>query len=107
MVRQLGGRVGDITMTILGTPKFQLDEKVLVFLQVSSPPYYRVIGLSQGKFNIIIDSENKKSYAKRDLSDLKLLIRGEKDSYIEKQKVQEERLPLDDLLKEIKFHLDS
>lgn len=48
VVAQPGGTVGDITMTVLGMPRFSTGERALVFLH-GPPERARVVGLAQGK----------------------------------------------------------
>jgi hypothetical protein len=53
-IRQLGGTVGQIEMTVLGMPRFTPGERALVFLR-----HTHVVGMSQGKRNIRWDSASK------------------------------------------------
>ena len=46
-IRQLGGTVGEIEMTVHGMPKFRVGERSLLFLRHS-----QVVGMSQGKRNL-------------------------------------------------------
>ena len=48
VVAQPGGTVGDITMTVLGMPRFSPGERALVFLH-GAPERASVVGLAQGK----------------------------------------------------------
>lgn len=46
-IRQPGGTVGDIEMTVHGMPRFSVGERALLFLHSS-----HVVGMSQGKRNL-------------------------------------------------------
>jgi len=52
-IRQLGGTVGQVEMTVLGMPRFTLGERALVFLR-----HAQVVGLTQGKRRVRWDSTN-------------------------------------------------
>jgi len=53
-VRTLGGEVGEVGMAVAGTPKFQRDGEVVLFVRVD--PYdstnFQIVGMSQGKFEV-------------------------------------------------------
>jgi hypothetical protein len=55
LVRQLGGKVGSLNMSISGMPAFRPGENVIVFLKRNPEPTYHVVGLSQGKYQIADD----------------------------------------------------
>ncbi len=50
-IRQLGGTVGDIEMTVYGMPHFAPGERALLFLRKS-----RVVGMGQGKRRVHWDA---------------------------------------------------
>lgn len=54
VVAQPGGTVGDITMTVLGMPRFSPGERALVFLH-GPPERAGVVGLAQGKRAMRLD----------------------------------------------------
>jgi hypothetical protein len=54
-IRQLGGTVEDIEMTVHGMPRFTEGERAVVFLQRA-----QVVGMSQGKRRLHWDSANKR-----------------------------------------------
>jgi len=54
---QLGGQVGDIIMDITDQPAFKVDENVIVFLRDPSPAPTPVVGLTQGKLNVVRDPD--------------------------------------------------
>jgi len=54
---QLGGQVGDIIMDITDQPAFKVDETVIVFLRDPSPAPTPVVGLTQGKLNLVRDPD--------------------------------------------------
>jgi hypothetical protein len=53
-IRQLGGVVGEIEMTVYGMAQFARGERTLLFLRQT-----RVVGMSQGKRRVQWDSANK------------------------------------------------
>jgi hypothetical protein len=54
-IRQLGGKVGAMNMSIAGMPKFTSGEDVILFLKGNGEGTHHVVGLSQGKFEIVND----------------------------------------------------
>ena len=54
-IRQLGGSVGEIEMTVLGMARFTPGERALLFLREA-----RVVGWSQGKRGLYWDSPGKR-----------------------------------------------
>ena len=55
VIRQPGGEVGDIGMLVEGTSVFEQGEEAILFLKNGSGGYYKILGLSQGKFSIGTD----------------------------------------------------
>ena len=53
LVRQLGGRIGAKTIWIAGMPQFKTGDQVIVFLRNRRDGTFDVIGLNQGKYNIV------------------------------------------------------
>jgi hypothetical protein len=55
---QLGGRTADLMTYVPGMPGFDLNEKVLLFLEKpQSVTHYVVTGLSQGKYRVSFDEK--------------------------------------------------
>ena len=54
-IRQLGGTVGDIEMTVYGMPSFEPGERALIFLRHAG-----VVGMGQGKRRVHWDSHGKR-----------------------------------------------
>ena len=54
-VVMVGGTKDGITQEISGTPKFEDNEEVLLFLTAGKSGRWRPLGLSQGKFRIVTD----------------------------------------------------
>lgn len=67
MVRQLGGKIGSLNVTVAGMPKFEPGTQVIVFLKSQQNGTFDVVGLSQGKYEIVDD------YAIANVSGLTLL----------------------------------
>ena len=55
LIRQLGGRVGSLRMTVAGMPEFAAGERVIVFLKDSGNGTYHVVGMNQGRYAITGD----------------------------------------------------
>lgn len=53
-IRQPGGTVGDIEMTVVGMPRFSVGERALLFVQKAS-----VVGMGQGKRPLRWDANQK------------------------------------------------
>lgn len=68
-VKQLGGTYNGITTVVPGMPSFRTGERVLVFLrQDTVTKNYNVVGLSQGKYEILTDPETGEDYVIQHLS---------------------------------------
>jgi hypothetical protein len=55
LVRQIGGRIGARTMWVAGMPQFKTGDQVIVFLKNRQDGTFDVIGLNQGKYDIVND----------------------------------------------------
>ncbi len=55
LIRQLGGKVGSMRLSIVGMPAFSKGEEVIVFLKRTPEQTYQVVGLGQGKYDITND----------------------------------------------------
>jgi len=55
VVRTFGGRVGDFTVEAHGFPKFQVHDKVLLYLEPERDGASKVTGYQQGQFHIVRD----------------------------------------------------
>ena len=55
LIRQLGGKAGAMNMSIAGMPRFVRGEEVIVFLKSNPEGTYHVVGLGQGKYEIVND----------------------------------------------------
>ncbi|MBI4475103.1 MAG: hypothetical protein HY646_20720 [Acidobacteria bacterium] len=53
LIRQPGGKIGSFNMLVPGMPKFQTGDDVIVFLKSGMEGTYWVVGLSQGKYEIV------------------------------------------------------
>ena len=67
LVRQLGGKIGALNLTVSGMPKFSAGDQVIVFLKSMRNGTFDVVGLNQGKYEIVDD------YAVANVSGLTLL----------------------------------
>lgn len=67
-----GGRYGGVQTTVAGTPHYERDENVLVFLTQDreQPGLYRTLEMVQGKFHILPHVAGSERQAVRDMSDV-------------------------------------
>ncbi len=56
----VGGTKDGITQVVHGTPKFEDNEEVLLFLEAGKSGFWKPLGLSQGKFRIVTDHQGVK-----------------------------------------------
>ena len=56
LVKQLGGTVGSLVMTVSGMPGFDVGAGVIVFLEDSGNGTLQIVGLNQGKYVVVEDS---------------------------------------------------
>jgi len=56
LIRQIGGRVGAIQMSVAGVPQFNRGERALVFLKRQDATTFQVVGMNQGLYEIVEDS---------------------------------------------------
>lgn len=62
-LRQMGGTVGDQTVTVPGSPAYELGDEILVFAgPLGQTGYYGVLGIFYGKYDIILDPQTGKKY---------------------------------------------
>ncbi|MBI4481475.1 MAG: hypothetical protein HY652_01160 [Acidobacteria bacterium] len=59
VVKELGGTVGDMTMTVGGAPEFQPGEEVVLFLVLDRQGDFRTLGFTQGKFEVQTEGGQK------------------------------------------------
>ena len=55
LIRQMGGRVGSLNMTVAGMPDFEAGSNVIVFLTDAGNGTFHVTGLNQGRYVIVED----------------------------------------------------
>jgi hypothetical protein len=68
IVRVPGGRVGHLTTTVDGTPKFSPGDDAIVFLEKSSAAGYSVTGWVEGTFRISRDPQTSRETVTQDSS---------------------------------------
>jgi hypothetical protein len=55
LIRQLGGRIGALNQIVAGAPRFNVGDQVIVFLKAGNDGTFQVVGLNQGKYEIVED----------------------------------------------------
>ena len=53
LIRQVGGTVGTLQMSVAGVPQFKEGETTIVFLKSQADSTFQVVGMSQGVYEII------------------------------------------------------
>ena len=53
LLRQLGGRIGAKAIRISGMPEFKTGDEVIVFLRDRKDGTFDVVGLNQGKYDVV------------------------------------------------------
>ncbi len=68
VIRQLGGKVGDIRLKVIGMPVFEEEEEVIIFLKKDKKQLkkFYVTGLSQGKFAVKEEKVGRKNIPVRE-----------------------------------------
>jgi|GEM_PF-2141006 len=62
-LRQLGGTVGNDTLTLPGAPTYEIGDEILVFAgPFDQTGYYGVLGIYYGKYDIELDPSNGMKY---------------------------------------------
>ncbi|UCH83790.1 MAG: hypothetical protein JSW50_15290 [Candidatus Latescibacterota bacterium] len=64
-IRQLGGVVGNVRVTVHGALHWKQGEEVLVYLEPAKNGAFHIAGFSQGKFNIHRDPQTGMPYVNR------------------------------------------
>ena len=55
LIKQIGGKVGALNVTVAGMPKFTKGEEVIVFLKNQQDGTFQVLGMNQGKYDVADD----------------------------------------------------
>lgn len=55
LIRQVGGRIGALDMRVSGMPQFSQGEQVMLFLRRQANNTFEVVGLGQGRYQIVGD----------------------------------------------------
>ncbi|HST29589.1 MAG TPA: hypothetical protein VLK27_01975 [Chthoniobacterales bacterium] len=76
-IRMLGGTVGDETMEVTDTPKFQVGDREILFVEHNNDQFVPLVGISHGRFHVQKDEQtgrdvvvNNEGAAIRDLTQL-------------------------------------
>ncbi len=105
LIRQLGGEVGEIGQRVEGLSTFDSGEEILVFLKENSAGELEVVGMSQGKYQVLTDRASGTRTVQRDTHGLCFV---QKDGSILRshQASQSDEVNLEDLIKTIKENID-
>lgn len=88
--RMFGGTLGDRTVGIVGTPKFSIDDKVVLFISENGKRMIPIVGLEQGVFkinefnseNYIVDANNNIVYDIDDKGQVHKIYKNKSDLHI-------------------------
>src|SRR6185312_15401393 len=77
VLKQLGGKVGDIVTTVPGSPRFKAGERALLFLDTWPDGALRVAQLFFGKYDVVRDHKTGRQRLERkiDGGDVRLIPR--------------------------------
>ena len=65
-VRLLGGRLGNITSTVSGIPRFSAGEEVILFLEPTPRGDFSIVSWEQGTFRVLRDARTGEEIAVQD-----------------------------------------
>ena len=102
---QLGGEVDGVRYTIPGCPAFTRGEEALLFVWRGTRGQPQVTGLAQGKFDIRRDAATGVATVQRSMPGL--AVRDPRMLRLVPQGQPAPRIPLDDLLREIRQVMDQ
>lgn len=95
----VGGRVGDHTQAVSGMPHFSPGQEALLFLEPGRAGNHQVVGMIQGHFAIVKNSQTGEREAVRSLAGLNLM---DSKGITHSKEVLPARLPLDALVARIR-----
>ncbi|MFB6262260.1 MAG: hypothetical protein ABEL76_01355 [Bradymonadaceae bacterium] len=76
VVRQPGGRIGDVATQVPGVPRFREGRRALVFLEARpNADHFVLTGLAQGQFRVVYGPDGEHKFAVPDLHGLRLVRR--------------------------------
>ena len=94
---QLGGVVDGVQVTVHGALHWSQGEEVVVFLEPYQSGSFHVAGFSQGKFQVVRDSQTGRAFVMRPaLEDVEIV---DDDGRDHTQKGEVARIPLEQFLK--------
>lgn len=105
VLTQLGGEVGAVRYTVPGCPVFAPGEEALLFVWRDARGQAQVNGLAQGKFDIRRDPATGEATVQRSVPGL--AVRDARRLRLVPQGERVPRIPLADLLREIRQVLDE
>lgn len=102
-VTHLGGEVGEVGELYTGTPKFQTDEEVLIFIEKDRKNNLRITGGAQGKLRIIEDEKT----GKKILRGVPLRLEDEEklDKRSTMRTAERPKIFLEDFIREVKGYI--
>ena len=76
-LRVLGGQIGNMVTRVIGAPVFSEGHESVLFLRqlnlANNPTMFRLVGMTQGQFNLQTDQVTHRKFVVRDLLDVSIL----------------------------------
>jgi len=101
-IRQLGGTIGETTMYIPGTSKFETGDEVVLFLvtdkrKKSNAGVYFIKGMTQGSYKITVDPKTNVKMVSRNFSGTTFYVQNASGVQAEMKKPKADLLTLSEL----------
>jgi|GEM_PF-1297331 len=103
-VIEIGGKTEKYTTAVYGAPSYKINEDVLLFLRTNKydKRLKKVVGLNQGKYSIINDTQTGEKIAVSDLSDINFVDKNDQNTQRKIHKIK-----FADLIKQIRSGVEE
>ena len=72
-LRRLGGKLQKRTFVIPGASQYSVGQESVLFLEKTTKDYFIILGMAQGKFDVVVDPKTKEKMLVRDTLDMNLV----------------------------------
>jgi len=107
----LGGKLGDRELAIAGTPKFQVGEESILFVQGNGQQIYPLVRMMHGLYRVQRDRAKGREYVTRsngkplsDISEVSLPMHAAGEPTPERSQASAKALTPDDFVQKIRAH---